>query len=92
MPHDNTVHIKVKFDRKIAFRAYEKLNGEITEDDGGNLYDGIKIPNDYNLCRYIFSFGENVEVLEPEEIRLKMKEKNGAKIYTMTNGVKYNEV
>ena len=75
MPHDNTVHIKVKFDRKIAFRAYEKLNGEIIEDDGGNLYAGIKIPNDYNPCRYIFSFGENVEVLEPEEIRLKMKEK-----------------
>ena len=92
MPHDNTVHIKVKFDCKFAFWAYDELNGEITEDDGGNLYDGIKIPNDYNLCRYIFSFGENVEVLESEEIRLKMKEKNGAKIYTMTNGVKYNEV
>lgn len=73
MPHENTVHIKVKFDRKVAFRVYDEINGEIIEDDEGNLYAEMEIPNDYNLYGYIFSFGENVEVLEPKEIRIKIK-------------------
>ena len=33
----------------------------------------IEIPNDYNLYNYVFSFGDLVEVLEPEEIRIKIK-------------------
>ena len=74
MPHENTVHIKVKFDRKVAFRVYDELNGEITEDDEGNLYSEIEIPNDYNLYNYIFSFGDGAEVLEPKEIRMRIKE------------------
>ena len=73
-PHENTVNIKVKFDRKVAFRVYDELNGEITEDNDGNLYSEIEIPNDYNLYNYIFSFGDGVEVLEPKEIRMQIKE------------------
>lgn len=73
MPHENTVHIKVKFDRKVAFRVYDELNGEITEDNDGNLYSEIEIPNDYNLYNYIFSFGDEAEVLEPEEVRMQIK-------------------
>ena len=74
MPHENTVNIKVKFDRKVAFRVYDELNGEITEDNDGNLYIEIEIPNDYNLYNYIFSFGDEAEVLEPKEIRMQIKE------------------
>lgn len=74
MPHENTVHIKVKFDRKVAFRVYDEINGEITEDDEGNLYSEIEIPNDYNLYNYIFSFGDGAEVFEPKEIRMQIKE------------------
>lgn len=73
MPHENTVHIKVKFDRKVAFRVYDEINGEITEDNDGNLYSEIEIPNDYNLYNYIFSFGDEAEVLEPEEVRMQIK-------------------
>ena len=73
-PYENTVNIKVKFDRKVAFRVYDELNGEITEDNDGNLYTEIEIPNDYNLYNYIFSFGDEVEVLEPKEIRRQFKE------------------
>ena len=74
MPHENTVRIKVKFDRKVAFRVYDEINGEIIEDDEGNLYSEIEIPNDYNLYNYIFSFGDGAEVLEPKEIRMQIKE------------------
>ena len=73
MPHENTVHIKVKFDRKVAFRVYDEIKGEITEDNDGNLYSEIEIPNDYNLYNYIFSFGDEAEVLEPEEVRMQIK-------------------
>lgn len=73
MRYENTVHIKVKFDRKVAFRVYDELGENITEDEDGNLYAEMEIPNDYNLYGYIFSFGENVEVLEPKEIRIKIK-------------------
>ena len=74
MPHENTVNIKVKFNRKVAFRVYDELNGEITEGDDGNLYSEIEISNDYNLYNYIFSFGDGAEVLEPKEIRRQIKE------------------
>ena len=74
MQHENTVHIKVKFDRKVAFRVYDELNGEIIEDSDGNLYTEIEIPNDYSLYNYIFSFGDGAEVLEPKEIRMNIKE------------------
>lgn len=74
MPYENTVHIKVKFDRKAAFRVYDELNGEIIEDSDGNLYAEIEVPNDYNLYNYIFSFGDGAEVLEPKEIRMQVKE------------------
>ena len=29
IPHENTVHIKVKFDRKVAFRVYDELNEKL---------------------------------------------------------------
>lgn len=74
MSHENTVNIKVKFNRKVAFRVYDELNGEITEDNDGNLYTEIQIPNNHNLYNYIFSFGDGAEVLEPKEIRRQIKE------------------
>ena len=74
MSHENTVHIKVKFDRKVAFRVYDELNGEITEDNDGNLYTEIEVPYDYNLYIFFFSFGDGAEVLEPKEIRMQIKE------------------
>lgn len=68
MEYKDTVHVKLKFDRKVAFRVYDEM-GDIKEDEEGNLYAEIELPNDYNLYNYIFSFGESVEVLEPIEIR-----------------------
>lgn len=72
--YENMVTIKVKFDRRAAFRVYDEINEEIIEDDEGNLYTEIEIPNDYNLYSYIFSFGDSAEVLEPKEIRRQIKE------------------
>ena len=50
-----------------------RINGDITKDDEGNLYTEIDIPNSDTLYNYIFSFGNYVEVLEPEEVRFHIK-------------------
>ena len=71
--YENTVNIKLKFNKSVAFRVYDGFNGAIEEDEKGNLYVEIKIPNNYKLYNYIFSFGANVEILEPEEIRTQFK-------------------
>lgn len=74
MEYKDTVRVKLKFDRKVAFRVYDEM-GDIKEDENGNLYAEIELPNDYNLYNYIFSFGESVEVLAPIEIRNKIRDK-----------------
>lgn len=89
MEYKDTVYVKLKFDRKVAFRVYDEM-GDIKEDEEGNLYAEIELPNDYNLYNYIFSFGESVEVLEPIEIRNKIRDiiNKMSRIYNMTRGVR----
>lgn len=89
MEYKDTVHVKLKFDRKVAFRVYDEM-GDIKEDEEGNLYAEIELPNDYNLYNYIFSFGESVEVLEPIEIRNNIRDmiNKMSRIYNMTKGVR----
>ena len=71
--YEETVFVKVKFDRKMAFRVYDEVSSAIEEDEDGNLYATVELPNDYNLYNYIFSYGDAAEVLEPKEIRDKIK-------------------
>lgn len=89
MEYKDTVHVKLKFDRKVAFRVYDEM-GDIKEDEEGNLYAEIELPNDYNLYNYIFSFGESVEVLAPIEIRNNIRDmiNKMSRIYNMTRGVR----
>ena len=89
MEYKDTVHVKLKFDRKVAFRVYDEM-GDIKEDEEGNLYAEIELPNDYNLYNYIFSFGVSVEVLEPIEIRNNIRDmiNKMSRIYNMTRGVR----
>lgn len=72
--YENIIRVKVRFDKKVAFRIYDELSTDIVEDDEGNLYAQIEMPSDYNLYSYIFSFGDMAEILEPIEIRVKIKE------------------
>lgn len=89
MEYKDTVRVKLKFDRKVAFRVYDEM-GDIKEDEEGDLYAEIELPNDYNLYNYIFSFGESVEVLAPIEIRNNIRDmiNKMSRIYNMTRGVR----
>ena len=73
LKYENIVNIKLKFDKSVAFRVYDEFNEAIEEDEKANLYVEIKIPNNYKLYNYILSFGSNVEILEPKEIRNQFK-------------------
>ena len=71
---EEVVRVKLKFNKKVAFRVYDELDCPVKEDEQGNLYAEIEIPNDYSLYCYILSFGDNVEVLEPTKIRVQITE------------------
>ena len=71
---EEVIRVKLKFNKKVAFRVYDELDCPVKEDEQGNLYAEIEIPNDYSLYCYILSFGDNVEVLEPTKIRMQVTE------------------
>lgn len=73
-----TINTKLKFDKHVAFRVYDEFTDEVTEDEQGNLYVQVNLPDNDFLYSYIFSFAEHVEILEPqilrEQINAKLKE------------------
>ena len=73
LKYENIVNTKLKFDKNVAFRVYDEFNEAVIEDKNDNLCVEIKIPNNYKLYNYIFSFASNVEILEPKEIRKQFK-------------------
>ncbi|MBC2225354.1 helix-turn-helix transcriptional regulator [Listeria seeligeri] len=73
-----TIDTKLKFDKHVAFRVYDEFTDEVTEDEQGNLYVQVNLPDSDFLYSYIFSFSEHVEIVEPqflrEQIATKLKE------------------
>lgn len=78
MEIENTIPIKLKFDKKMAYRVYDEFLDDVTEDEQGNLYVQTNLPGNDTLYSYLFSFSDYVEVLEPRSIREQMKEKSAA--------------
>lgn len=75
MEIENTISVKLKFDKKMAFRVYDEFADNVTEDEQGNLYVQAKLPCDDALYSYLFSFADYVEVLEPQSVREQVREK-----------------
>ncbi len=71
----NFIHAKLKFSLKVAFRVYDEFTDNVSKDNQGNLYVNIDLPDNETLFSYILSFGDNVEILEPDYLRHSMKEK-----------------
>ena len=83
----NFIHAKLKFSLKVAFRVYDEFTDNVSKDNQGNLYVNIDLPDNETLFSYILSFGDNVEILEPDYLRHSMKEKISSyvgKVYNMT--------
>ena len=71
----NFIHAKLKFSPKVAFRVYDEFTDNVSKDNQGNLYVNIDLPDNETLFSYILSFGDNVEILEPDYLRHSKKEK-----------------
>lgn len=71
---DNRISLQVKFDKSVAHRVYDEITTEIIADENGDLLTTIELPNDERMVSYLFSFGSNVVVLQPKEIRLQIKQ------------------
>ncbi len=82
--YDKTVNVKLKFDNSVAYRVYDEFYSNIKEDEN-YIYTSINLPNNYILYSYIFSFGSGVEVIEPLEVREKVKDiiRKMSKIYNI---------
>ena len=72
---ENTVAVKLKFDKHVAFRVYDEFADKITEDLQGNLYVQVNLPDNEILYSYIMSFSDSVEIIEPQSIREQMKKR-----------------
>lgn len=72
---NNFIPAKLRFSPKAAFRVYDEFTDNVSKDNQGNLYVNIDLPDNETLFSYILSFGDNVEILEPDYLRHSMKEK-----------------
>lgn len=60
---ENTVAVKLKFDRQAAFRVYDEFTDNITEDSQGNLYVQIDLTDNEVLYSYVMSLGTRKKAL-----------------------------
>ncbi len=72
---ENTVAVKLKFDKKAAFRVYDEFVDKVTEDSQGNLYVQVDLPDNEILYSYVMSFSDSVEIIEPQFVREQMKKR-----------------
>lgn len=65
-----TAHFKLKISGRLAFRGYDEFDrGHITPQPDGSLLVEMQFPMDGWVMGYLFSFGTDIEVLEPPELR-----------------------
>lgn len=72
---ENTVIVKLKFDKQAAFRVYDEFIDKVTEDSQGNLYVQVDLPNNEILYSYVMFFSDSVEIIELQSIREQMKKR-----------------
>lgn len=67
-----SVKLKLKIDKEMAFRVYDEYEKYVQLEDGSFLVD-TEFPDDEWAVYYVLGYGGNCEVLEPENVRRKVK-------------------
>lgn len=66
---------KLKISGRLAFRVYDEFDREnITPQPDGTLLVEVRFPMDSWVVGYLFSFGTDVEILEPSALRRELAE------------------
>lgn len=61
---------KLRFSEKVLNRLYDDFDERfISKNDDGSISVAVTMPDDEWICGYIMSFGQYVEVVEPEHVR-----------------------
>jgi len=74
LPEGDHVNLKLRLSDKAAFRALDEFENPRKLEDGRFIVE-IKMPRGEWIYNYIFSFGDNCELLEPADIREAVKTK-----------------
>jgi len=73
---DHGVLIKLKIEPEMAYRVFDEFDENMVEkQQDGSLIVSATWPQDDWVCGFVLSFGEYIEVLEPEHIRETIREK-----------------
>ncbi|MDU3350254.1 MAG: YafY family protein, partial [Clostridium sp.] len=70
--YNELIHLKLRIDKKLAFRIYDEFHN-YSLDDNGDFIVNLDFPSGDWLFGYLMSFGEYIEVLEPLNIRDEIK-------------------
>lgn len=70
--HKSVILYKLFISKEMAYRVFEEMGGEIREESDQGYYIDYPMEEDESVYDYFLSFGEFLEVLEPEEAREKM--------------------
>ena len=71
---DDLVTITLKMSKKMAYRVYDEFSQYKTLPNGDFIAQ-LTIPRGDWIYQYLATFGEYCEIIEPEDIRLEIKEK-----------------
>lgn len=72
--------IILRFPEKLAYRVYDEYNLNLIERQNGTLIVTVWMPIDEWLTNYLLTFGTELEVIEPQELRSILAEM-GKQIY-----------
>lgn len=73
---DDFITFKLKFSSVIAYRLFDEFHeDQVSLCEGGNYLVKVQYPFTEWTINHLLSFGPYVEVIEPKEARIKMKEK-----------------
>lgn len=69
-PPFSTEHLKLKIAGRLAFRVYDEFDREsVSPQPDGSLLVEVDFPLDGWVVGYLFSFGCDIQVLEPDRLR-----------------------
>lgn len=72
-PSHHMLELSLRFSSAVAFRVYDEFeSGSITHEPDGSLLVKAVFPEDGWVYSYLFSFGTQVELLEPEKLRAEL--------------------
>lgn len=71
--NQNLVPVKLMFDKSVSYRVFDEFDKSEIEIDDECLIVNTNLPSNDYLFSYLLSFGPNVELLEPFELREEFK-------------------